>query len=492
MTWKRPSSWGNLPVVCESSLYCVRRGSNVNVSRVQPRRRGVRAPAILPIVLMAASLPGTRADAQTLVATMPAAANPAAPATALDIAATDTATESYEVAEIARRTTVAGVDSDRSLEATAKRTRFVIGLDKKVKYSVFALSNPNRVIVELPDAAIDLPRQVGDRPVGLIASFRGGLSAPGRQRVVIDVTAPVVIESQRLEKAADGKGFQLALDIIPVQAALNRNQAASLGGTPYKLGLQPPTPRPAEAPGKRAARAFKPIIVIDPGHGGHDTGAQKFGTVEKDVVLAFSKVLKELLEATGRYKIMMTRDSDVFVELDARRAFAERHNASLFIAVHADYASTGARGATIYTLRDGVADRLKGSAKEDAAEHVLSKDEVSSVKGATGDVDAVKGILADLARRDVDATKERTSIFARSVVSYMSSTTNMRDDPDQQAAFRVLKTAHFPSVLIELAYVSNRQDAALLKSNVWRQKVATSITTAVENYFSHQLARLPL
>ena len=492
MTWKRPSSWGNLPVVCESSMYCVRRGSNVSVSRVKPRRRGVSTPAILPFFLMAASLPGTRADAQTLAAAMPALANSATATPSVDVPTADPAQESFEVAEIARRPAATGIDSDGNLEATAKRTRFVIGLDKKVKYSVFALSNPNRVIVELPDTAIDLPRQVGDRPVGLVASFRGGLSAPGRQRVVIDVTAPVVIESQRLEKAADGKGYQLALDIIPVQAALNRSNSAALGTTPFKLGVQPPTPRPAEAPGKRAARAFKPIIVIDPGHGGHDTGAQKFGTVEKDVVLAFSKVLKERLEATGRYKIIMTRDTDVFVELDARRAFAERHNASLFIAVHADYASTGARGATIYTLRDGVADRLKGSAKEDAAEHVLSKDEVSSVKGATGDVDAVKGILADLARRDVDATKERTSIFARSVVNYMSATTNMRDDPDQQAAFRVLKTAQFPSVLIELAYVSNRQDAALLKSNAWRLKVASSITTAVENYFSHQLARLPL
>ncbi len=499
MTRKRPSSWGNLPVICESSLYCVRRGSNVNIFRVKPRRLGVCAPAILPIVLLAASLPGSLADAQTLAAAMPAAASlttdrRAAAAPATDIATADDASESFEVADLGRKPAVAGVGvgSDGNLEATAKRTRFVIGLDKRVKYSVFALSNPNRVIVELPEAAIDLPRQVGDRPVGLIASFRGGLSAPGRQRVVIDVTAPVVIEGQRLEKAAGGKGYQLALDIIPAQAALNRNSSASLGGTPYKLGLQPPTPRPAEAPAKRAARAFKPIIVIDPGHGGHDTGAQKFGTVEKDVVLAFSKVLKELLESTGRYKIMMTRDSDVFVELDARRAFAERHNASLFIAVHADYASTAARGATIYTLRNGVADRLKGSAKDDAAEHVLSKDEVSSVKGASGDVDAVKGILADLARRDVDATKERTSIFARSVVNYMSATTNMRDDPDQQAAFRVLKTAQFPSVLIELAYVSNRQDAALLKSNEWRQKVASSITTAVENYFSHQLARLPL
>ena len=83
-------------------------------------------------------------------------------------------------------------------------------------------------------------------------------------------------------------------------------------------------------------------------------------------------------------------------------------------------------------------------------------------------------------------------MFARTIIDKMGSSTEMRDDPDKQAAFRVLKTAHFPSVLIELAYVSNRQDAALLKSDAWRNKVAMSIKTAVDNYFSHQLARLPL
>lgn len=378
------------------------------------------------------------------------------------------------------------------MEATAKRTRFVIGLDKKVDYSVFALSNPNRVIVELGDARIELPEILGNQPIGLIKAVRGGLSAPGRQRVVIDVLAPVVIDRQEIGKAPDGIGSQLTLDIVSVSATMKRTAVASLGSAPSKLGVQPPMPRPAETPNHRAARVFKPIIVIDPGHGGHDSGAKKYGTVEKNVVLAFSKALKEKLEATGRYKIMMTRETDVFVELDARRAYAERHNASLFIAVHADYAGSRARGATIYSLRAGVADRLKRSAKDDAADDVLSKNEASAVRGADGDVGAVKGILADLARRELSVTQERTNMFTRSIVANMSETTKLRDDPDKQAAFRVLKTAKFPSVLIELGFVSNSQDAALLKSENWRKKVATSISSAVDNYFSHQLARLPL
>lgn len=428
-------------------------------------------------MLLLASLAagGTSAWAQELAAAIPSGFPPSLPSQAVGAPAQESA----------------GVATDGTLEATAKRTRFVIGLDRRVDFSVFALSKPNRVIVELGDARVDLPNMIGDQPIGLIKTFRGGISAPGRQRVIIEVTTPVVVEQQKIAKVSDGAGYQLAIDIAPVTSALKSARSAAFDVPPSKLGFQPPLPRPAETPDDRASRAFRPIIVIDPGHGGHDSGATKFGTVEKDVVLAFSKVLKKKLEATGRYKVMMTRETDVFVELDARRAFGERHNASLFIAVHADYASTRARGATIYTLRDGVAERLKRSTSDEVAEHVLSKEEIGAVKGAEGDVGTVKNILADLARREVNVTQQRTSIFARSVVARMKTSTNMRDDPDKQAAFRVLKTAQFPSVLIELAYVSNRKDAAQLQSNEWRGKVAGSITDAVDNYFGQQLARLP-
>ena len=130
----------------------------------------------------------------------------------------------------------------------------------------------------------------------------------------------------------------------------------------------------------------------------------------------------------------------------------------------------------------------------EVSENVLSSSELTAVKKASSEIDlsAVRGILADFAQREVDMTKERTNLFSRSVIEFMGNSTNMRDDPDQQAAFRVLKTAQFPSVLIELAYVTNKQDAELLKSQAWREKVADSISTAVENYFSHQIARLPM
>ena len=396
-----------------------------------------------------------------------------------------------------------------SVKGDTTRTRFVIGLEKSTEFQVFSLSNPNRVIVDMPDLRMQLPAPNPEGPVGLIKSFYGGLSAPGKTRVVIAVTAPVVVEKAAVEKTRDGKGHRLVLDIVPVDPAVRAQPRKPLKSTVSMASLgaigvqppansqpgglvQPPLPKPAVRPEVKAQKAFKPVIVIDPGHGGHDSGASKFGTIEKDVVLAFSMALRDKLNATGRYKVLMTRDTDVFIELDARRDFGEKHNAALFIAVHADYAGAQARGATIYTLRDGVAKDLKRSAKGEVSANVLSASELAAVKKHDGDASAVKSILADFAEREVEVNKDRTNVFARSVIDYMGGSTNLQNNPDRSASFRVLKTAKVPAVLIELAYVTNRQDAANLKSDEWRSKVSGSISTAVENYFSNQIARLPM
>ncbi len=384
-----------------------------------------------------------------------------------------------------------------ALGGDKSRTRFVIGLEQAVEFQVFSLSNPNRVIVELPDVKLQLPVIAGDAPVGLVRSFRGGLSAPGKSRVIIDVTGPVVVEKAVIEKGKDGKSPRLALEIVPVdtgsKAGANKK---ALPGAPVgalgAVGVQPPLPKRAVKPSERSAGIYKPVIVIDPGHGGHDGGANKNGASEKEVVLAMSLKLREKLVATGRYKVLMTRETDVFVDLDVRRDFAEKNKAALFIAVHADYAPGQARGATIYSLRDSTAVSLRRSAKGEAAVNALSGKELAAVQKADGDGNIVRNIFADLAQREIDSTKERTSVFARSVIEFMGASTSMQNNPDREAGFRVLKTAKVPSVLIELAFVSNRQDAQNLKSDVWRDKVAGSILTAIENYFSNQVARLPL
>jgi N-acetylmuramoyl-L-alanine amidase len=373
-------------------------------------------------------------------------------------------------------------------------TRFVIGLDSKVDYQIFALSNPNRVIVELPEVNVRLPTLDGNAPVGLVKSVRAGLAAAGKMRVVIDVTQPVIVENAKIVKDK-GSRYRLSLAILPASLAFAEQHKSIASRTGLKpFGLQPPLPRLAESPKERAARTFKPVIVLDPGHGGMDSGAEKHGTVEKNVVLAFGLVLRDLLEKTGRYKVLMTRSDDTFIPLDERTRFAERNKANLFIAIHADYSDAGtrARGATIYSLRDGVAKSLERSAKGSISRNVLTADEIDTVKSAHGDVSAVRNILADLADRDLELTHERTGMFAKSVIENMGESTPLRNEPEQQAAFRVLKTAQFPSVLIELAYVTNPKDAHNLKSDDWREKVAQSIVAAIENYFSRDIAKMPM
>ncbi|MEE8310321.1 MAG: N-acetylmuramoyl-L-alanine amidase [Hyphomicrobium sp.] len=382
------------------------------------------------------------------------------------------------------------------LQGNQLRTRFVVGLPKRAEYEVFSLNNPNRVIVELGATRLRLPAHPKGKAVGLIKGFRAGLSAKDRSRIVIDVTEPVVVANAKMEKVEGGKGQILAIEIVRVGGVTKSVRKKPFPKPTYSLGamgLQPPLPRPAVHPDVRAETAFKPIIVIDPGHGGHDTGAKKNGAVEKEITLAFGKLLAEKLKATGRYKVLMTRGTDIFVPLGDRVAYGERNKANLFISVHCDYANRGgANGATIYSLRESVAKRLRRSAKGKTSKTVLSTAEVETVKKASGDVGLVKGILADLAKREVEVTRDRTSVLARSVIAMMGASTKMRSDPDKQASFRVLKTAQFPSILIELAYVTNKKDAQNLQSKSWRDKVSASILTAVDGYFSNRLAQLPM
>ncbi len=427
-------------------------------------------------------------DNQTLTVVAQATARPTAPVAPSALAPAVTSALTPAAVKPIEKPAATALNGDKA------RTRFVIGLDRVVDAQVFALADPPRVIVDFPEVRHELPAFTGSQPVGLISSFRGGLTSPGKVRVVIDVTGPVTVDKQAIEKSPDGKGHRLVLEFVPVDA---KSAAARKNLSPQPAGLgasaiEPPQPKLALRPRTKGAALYQPIIVIDPGHGGHDSGAKKYGTVEKDVVLAFSLRLRDKLQATGRYKVLMTRDTDTFVDLDDRREFGDKSRAALFIAVHADYAGSSARGATIYSLRDSTAKELQRSAKGEVTEDVLSPKEIDAVKKVDGTASNVSNILAELAQREVAVNKERTHLFTRSVVENMGASTNMMSNPDREANFRVLKSGKTPSVLIELAYVTNYQDAQNLKSDTWRDKVSGSIFTAIENYFSHQVARLPM
>jgi N-acetylmuramoyl-L-alanine amidase len=372
------------------------------------------------------------------------------------------------------------------------RTRFVIQLERAIQIDrdvrISVLPDPNRVVVELPDVKMLLPTLPTDPAAGLVRSIRGGLTAPGRSRVVIDVAAPVIVENPSLEK--DGEAHRLVLEIAPID--LNspkqnlKTQPSALGGVP------PPTPRRAQRPAEKAATTFKPMIVIDPGHGGDDSGATKNGIVEKDAVLAFSKALRDKLNASGQYLVLMTRDTDVTVPVEQRRSFAEEHRAQLFISIGVGSAHSSERGAAIYSLREATANALRRSAKSEVSQSVLTGGELGSMlPKAPDDTSPVASILADLAQRDVDVTQERTGVLVAYLKEFIENSASMRKNAEREADFGVLMTATVPSVLIELGNVANMLDAQDLRSEDWRDKVSSSIAKAIDSYFEKQIARLP-
>ncbi|MGB7205445.1 MAG: N-acetylmuramoyl-L-alanine amidase, partial [Anderseniella sp.] len=227
----------------------------------------------------------------------------------------------------------------------------------------------------------------------------------------------------------------------------------------------------------------KPVIVLDPGHGGIDGGTvSKAGTIEKNVVLDFALKLRKELNATGRYEVHLTRNDDTFISLAKRVRIARQNNADLFIAIHADsLRQSRVRGATVYTLSEKASDEEAAilAEKENAADIVAGVDLGEELDAEIGN------ILMDLALRE---TKNHSIYFARRLVKNMKSTTALNSRPMRSAGFKVLRAPDVPSVLLELGYLSNRHDEKALVSEAWRKKVAVAVTAAIDGFFSPEVA----
>ena len=239
----------------------------------------------------------------------------------------------------------------------AARVRFVADLSKKVQATVFTLADPDRIIVDLPQVRFALPELAGAAGRGLISAFRYGLISPGKSRIVMDLTGPALIDKTFVVDPADGQPARLVIDVVPT------SRANFLAATRAYKEQQLAVARVNADSGFNAApgdHGDKPVVVVDPGHGGIDTGAHGGGGVlEKDVTLAFGKTLDKLLEATGRYRVILTRDDDSYISLGDRVDIARRNNADLFVSIHANSFPGGSvRGAIVYTASDKASDKM--------------------------------------------------------------------------------------------------------------------------------------
>jgi len=260
---------------------------------------------------------------------------------------------------------------------------------------------------------------------------------------------------------------------------------AAAAFVPFAIGgplIGSPEQTGSITPASRPVAAHKTVIALDPGHGGMDPGASsRDGLHEKEVVLAFAEALKEALLATGHYDVVMTRDDDHFLKLEDRVKFARDHKADLFIAIHADTLDDASvRGTTLYTVSDkasdGVAEAL--AQKENRSDIIAGMDLGNQKQN-------VANALINLAQRE---SKSQAMLFARKAVGEIKPVTELTSQPIRSAAFVVLKAPDIPSVLMELGYLSNKSDRAMLASADWRKGMAQAMARAIDTYFAPTLS----
>ena len=350
-------------------------------------------------------------------------------------------------------------------------------LSAPVTAHVSTMVDPDRIVVDVPQVNFQIDPAIGravqGRALGpIVRSFRFGLFGPGMSRIVIDLAAPARVAGvATLPIARGATPARLRIDLAPCDAAAFRRAAREADASAQPAAA----PAAADPP---AAAAGPPIIVLDPGHGGVDSGAiGPGGAVEKTLVWAFSSELAARLEAGGRYRVVLTRHGDEFVSLDDRVKVARDADAALLISIHADtlQAAADVSGATVYTVADRASDAeaARIAERENAADKAAGVEQKQEAEG-------VADILFDLKRRE---TRAYAHIFSRGVVEEWRGAGRLNRNPERSAGFVVLKAPDFPSVLLELGYLSSPQDVKALASPEWRARAEASLVSAIDRFF---------
>ena len=359
------------------------------------------------------------------------------------------------------------------------RTRLVIELSDPVNLRAFALANPDRVVIDMPEVSWRLGAPPRPSGMGPVKSYRYGQFRAGNSRMVIDLNSPVTVSDSLVIPPSAGFGYRVVIDLFPTSrpkfdaqagwpADLKKRESDAERLAALIAAQQSP---PARARGKK-------VIVLDPGHGGLDSGTVGVnGLMEKDLALAEGLKLARELRQRG-YTVFMTRENDTFIPLRQRVAIGRADKADLFIALHADSnPDSSTTGTSIYTLNDGRSDREASAlARRENQSDVIAGVDLS------GDNNPVAPILINLAQRD---TRNKSSEFATNALRNLGQVTDLlARSPHRSASLAVLVAPDVPAVLIELGYLSNAGDAGQMNTDSWRSKVAGAIADAVDAQFA--------
>jgi len=351
-------------------------------------------------------------------------------------------------------------DAGRGVEVT-------LALSQPVPFRVFTLDAPRRLVVDFSQVDWDgLSLEAFDSSNAVTEVAVGGFR-PGWSRMVLELARPLAVETAEM---VTDDGGRVVIRLAPVSA----EAFAARSGAPESAVFALPDPVTDLIPPKRRQTGDRAVIVmLDPGHGGLDPGAERGGVVEADLMLSFARELRDTLLRSGGFEVFLTRDDDIFVPLEMRQSLARAAGADVFISLHADALAEGrAEGATIYTLAETASD----IASEKLAERHDRADLLAGVDLSAQD-DEIASLLMDMARLE---TAPRSDRLADAMVAGLGrSIGTLHKRPRMEASFSVLKAADIPSVLIELGFMSSERDLENLLSVEWRAAAAAGIRDAL-------------
>ncbi len=386
------------------------------------------------------------------------------------------------------------------LSGDRNRTHAQIEVTRPISANVYTLGDPYRAVIDVANLTFRLPASAGRRGKGIIASYRYGRFNAGRSRLVMDLAGPARIENATFIPPRGKNKGRLSFDLVRIpkseframappppasvakrSAALRLRDSHFENPTATSSAQRPPWWTHTNGPVRKRRRV---VVVVDPGHGGVDPGAvTEQNLSEKQVVLAVAKKLRAILVRKKRYDVRLTRTKDEFVSLDRRVAISRKAGADLFISIHADALADAKlaqtiSGASIYTLSNRASNEAarRLAEKENAADLLAG---MASVPAAAED--HVRSILLDLVHRE---TADLSLSIRRLLTKQLRGKVPLARDPQRSAAFKVLKQASTPAVLIELGYMSNSKDLSRLTNRRWQSMAAKLIANAVDRFFA--------